>query len=157
LSSTHEELNARLEQLERDFRDFSSEVSASMRTRGPEGSALHRISLTAWLQISGPTFATLVFGFTLLWNAQQVQTGSMLEVQRSIGRLEGSITGLDARIEGLDARMQGLDSRMQGLDTRLERLDARVGSLEGSINRLDARIDKLGNAVDALAERLGSS
>lgn len=83
----------------------------------------------AWLQISGPTFATLVFGFTLLWNAQQAQTGNLLEFQRSVGRLEGSINGLDAR----------------------------VGSLEGSISRLDARIDKLGNAVDALAKRLGSS
>ncbi len=90
----------------------------------------------AWLQISGPTFATLIFGFSLLWNAQQAQTASLLEVQRSVGRLEGSIT----------------------------RLDARVGSLEGSINRLDARIDKLdgridelGSAIDALAKRLGSS
>ena len=90
---------------------------------------MNRISLLAWLQISGPTFATLVFGFTLLWNAQQAQTGNLLELQGSVGRLEGSINGLDAR----------------------------VGSLEGSISRLDARIDKLGNAVDALAKRLGSS
>jgi outer membrane murein-binding lipoprotein Lpp len=136
VATTSEDLSSRLDRLERDFRDFSSEVSASMRTRGQGDSSLHRISLMAWLQISGPTLATLVFGFSLLWNAQQAQTSGMLEIQRSVGRLEGSITGLDAR----------------------------VGSLEGSINRLDARIDKLdskidklGNAVDALAKRLGSS
>lgn len=83
----------------------------------------------AWLQISGPTFATSIFGFSLLWNAQQAQTASLVEVQRSVGRLERSITGLHAR----------------------------VGSLEGSINRLDGRIDELGSAIDALAKRLGSS
>ena len=90
---------------------------------------MQRISLVTWLQISGPTFAALAFGFAVLWNAQQAQTGSLLELQRSMGRLEGSINGLDTR----------------------------VGSLEGSIGNLDARIDKLGDAVDALAKRLGSS
>jgi chromosome segregation ATPase len=97
---------------------------------------VNRISLVAWLQITGPTFVTLVFGFTLLWNAQQAQSGNLLELQRTVGRLEGSISGLDSRIEGLDTRIQGLDSRIQGLDLR---------------------IDKLGDAVDALAKRLGPS
>ena len=90
---------------------------------------MSRISFLAWLQITGPTFVTMVLGFTLLWNAQQAQAGSLIELQRSVGRLEGSISGLDARIEGLDSRIQGLD----------------------------VRIDKLGDAIDALAKRLGSS
>jgi hypothetical protein len=97
---------------------------------------MNRISFVAWLQITGPTFETMMLGFTLLWNAQQAQSGSLLEVQRSMGRLEGSIRGLDARIEGLDTRMQGIDARLQGLD---------------------ARIDKLGDAVNAPARRLGPS
>jgi septal ring factor EnvC (AmiA/AmiB activator) len=133
-----------LDRLERDFRDLATAVSGSLRRRDPRGeSAVNRISLVSWLQISGPTFAVLVFGFTVLWNAQQAQTGSLLEVQRSMGRLEGSIDGLDARVGSLEGSIHGLD--------------ARVGSLEGSIHGLDARIDKLGNAVDALAKRLGSS
>jgi peptidoglycan hydrolase CwlO-like protein len=122
--------------LERDFRNFSSEVSASMRARSHGDAALNRISLLAWLQISGPTFATLVFGFTVLWNAQQAQTANMLEIQRSVGRLEGSISGLDARVGRLEGSIQGLDAR---------------------IDKLDGRIDKLANAIDALAKRLGSS
>jgi hypothetical protein len=126
VTSTQEDLRTRLDRLERDF---SSEVSASMRARGHGDSALNRISLLAWLQISGPTFATLLFGFTLLWNAQEAQIGSLLEVPRSAGRLEGWIHGLDARIGQLDAR----------------------------IERLDARIDKLGDAIDTLAKRVGSS
>ena len=135
--STHEELDVRLERLERDFRELSTAVSSSLRRRDQRGdSAVNRISLGAWLQITGPTFVTMVLGFTLLWNAQQAQSGNLLELQRSVGRLEGSISGLDARIEGLDTRIQGLDSRIQGLDLR---------------------IDKLGDAVDALAKRLGSS
>ena len=92
-------------------------------------SAVNRISLVAWLQITGPTFVTLAIGFRLLWNAQQAQSGSLLALQRTVGRLKGPISGLDARIEGLDSRMQGLDGR----------------------------IDKLGDAIDALAKRLGSS
>ena len=119
-----------------------------MRTRGQVDSALNRISLMAWLQISGPTFATLVFGFTLLWNAQQAQTGSMLEVQRSVGRLEGSISGLDARVVASRVR-SAVWMRASSGSTRGSQLEAR--------STLDARIDKLGNAVDALAKRLGSS
>jgi outer membrane murein-binding lipoprotein Lpp len=136
VATTTEDLSSRLDRLERDFRDFSSEVSASMRTRSQGDSTLNRISLMAWLQISGPTFATLVFGFTLLWNAQQAQTGNLLELQRSVGRLEGSINGLDARVGSLEGSISRLDAR---------------------IDKLDSRIDKLGNAVDALAKRLGSS
>ena len=114
-----------------------------MRTRRQGDSALHRISLLAWLQISGPTFATLIFGFSLLWNAQQAQTASLVEVQRSVGRLEGSITGLHARVGSLEGS--------------INRLDARIDKLDGRLEKLDGRIDELGSAIDALAKRLGSS
>lgn len=96
---------------------------------------MNRISFGAWLQITGPTFATLVLGVSLLWNAQQVTHANLLEIQRGVGRLEGSLNGLDARIEGLDTRIRGLDARLQGLDTRLE---------------------QLGDAVNRLAQRVGA-
>jgi outer membrane murein-binding lipoprotein Lpp len=153
VASTQEDLSARLDRLERDFRVFSSEVSASMRTRGD---ALNRISLMAWLQISGPTIATMVFGFTLLWNAQQAQTSSMLDVQRSVGRLEGSISGLDTRVGRLEGAITGLDTRVGRLEGAITGLDTRVGRLEGAISRLDSKIDKLATAIDALTKRLGS-
>jgi hypothetical protein len=85
------------------------------------------ISLASWLQITGPTFATLVVGFTLLWNAQQATTGSLLEVGRSVGRLEGSIGALVARIERLDTRLQGLDARLEQLADAVNTLAKRLG------------------------------
>ena len=32
---------------------------------------MSRISFGSWLQISGPAFAAMLFGFALLWNAQR--------------------------------------------------------------------------------------
>jgi hypothetical protein len=84
------------------------------------------ISFVTWLQISGPTFAAMLFGFFLLWNAQQARSSEILEPTRSMGRLEGSLAGLDARL----------------------------ARLEGAIDRLDDRIDKLSAAVDKLADRV---
>jgi peptidoglycan hydrolase CwlO-like protein len=144
MASNLEELDVRLGRLEHDLLELSATVaSRSMRQDRRGDSAMSRISLAAWLQISGPTFITMVFGFTLLWNAQQAQSGALLEVQRSVGRLEGSISGLDSRIQGLDSRIQSLDARIQSLDARIE--------------GLDVRLDKLGDAVNALAKRVGSS
>lgn len=110
---------------------------------------MNRISFTAWLQITGPTFATLLVGFGVLWNAQQVTTGDLLEVQRSMGRLEGALTGLDARIEGLGGRIHGLDQRLESLDSRLRDFDLGLQSL-------DVRLDELGDAVNLLTKRLGA-
>jgi methyl-accepting chemotaxis protein len=158
VASTNEDLHSRLDRLERDLREISG--------RGP---AMNQISLAGWLKLSGPTFATMVFGFTLLWSAQQANTAQILELSRSssaqimelsrsssaqilevsraVGRLEGAIPPLEASISGLDARVGRLE-------TAVTSLDGRVARLEDAITRLDTRIDKLGTAVDKLAERV---
>jgi uncharacterized coiled-coil protein SlyX len=147
VASTNEDLHSRLDRLERDLREISA--------RGP---AMNQISLAGWLKLSGPTFATMVFGFTLLWSAQQANTAQIMELSRSssaqimevsraVGRLEGALPPLQASISGLDARVGRLE-------TAVTSLDGRVARLEDAITRLDTRIDKLGTAVDKLAERV---
>jgi uncharacterized coiled-coil protein SlyX len=166
VASTNEDLTSRLDRLERDFREVSRR----------DGS-MNQISLVGWLKISGPTFATMVFGFTLLWSAQQANTAQIMEISRSssaqlmevsrsssaqilevsraVGRLEGALPPLQASISGLDARVGRLETAVTALDGRVARLDDAVTRLDGRIDKLDARIDKLGTAIDKLAERVG--
>jgi hypothetical protein len=89
---------------------------------------MNRISFAAWVRISGPTFAAMVFGFALLWNQQQAASAQLLELSRSMGRLEGSIAGLERS----------------------------VASMEQSITALGVRIDELGASVDRLSERVAA-
>jgi chaperonin cofactor prefoldin len=130
----HEELGSRLDRLERSVRELSVRLSRAER-RG--GSAMSRISFVGWLQISGPTFAAMVFGFALLWNAQQMTSAQVLDLGRTLGRLEGSIDGVDRSLEALDSRIETLDIRMGTLDSRIEKLGA-------SVERLGERISELG-------------
>jgi len=136
MATTHEDLSLRLDRLEHDVRALSSAVAR------PVGRAtVNDLSFRGWLKISGPTLAVMAFGFGLLWSGQQAHSAQLLEVSRTMGRLEGAITGLDARLESLDRRFDQFDARLGQLDARLE--------------QLDARIDKLGTAVDNLADRVG--
>ena len=132
-----EGFGARLDRLEHDVRELSARLS---RGDGPGAFALSRISFVGWLQVSGPTFAAMVLGFTLLWNAQQLTSAQMLEHGRALGQLEGALGALDARI--------GL------LEGTLGALDARIGRLEGTLGALDARIERLGESVERLGERI---
>ena len=81
-----------------------------------------RISFVAWLRISGPTFAAMVFGFALLWNAQQVTSAQVVDVARSLGRLEGSLDGVDRRLEALDMRIDRLGASVERLGERISEL-----------------------------------
>jgi len=129
MATTHEDLSFRLDRLEHDVRALSSALAR------PVGSAtMNDLSFRGWLRISGPTFAVMVFGFGLLWSAQQAFSAQLLEVSRTLGRLEGAITGLDARVQTLEGAVTRLDER---------------------IDHLDIRIDRLGAAVDKLADRVG--
>jgi len=103
---------------------------------------LDRIGFSVWLQITGPTFATMVFGFALLWNGQQVLAEQQLEHSRSLGRLEGVLDGMQRLV--------------QGLDRSVARVESSITRVEGSITALDARIDKLGTSVDRLSESIGT-
>jgi hypothetical protein len=88
-----------------------------------------RISLVDWLRISGPTFAAMVFGFALLWNAQQVTSAQVIDVARTLGRLEGTLDGVDRRLEALDARLGRLDARLDRLGASVEQLGERISEL----------------------------
>lgn len=57
--------------------------AAAWRTRH----AWERIPFSAWLKISGPTFAVMALGFTALWNAQQATTQRIMELQESLQRI----------------------------------------------------------------------
>jgi prefoldin subunit 5 len=158
MAATQDEIDARLNRLERDFQELASAVSGALGKRAARtDAAMNRISFGTWLQITGPTFATMVLGFSLLWNAQQVTHANLLEIQRVVGRLEGSLNGLDARIEGLDARIESLDARIESLDARIESLDARIVGLDARLQTLDTRLEHLADAVSRLAQRVGSS
>lgn len=162
MASNHEDLTFRLDRLEHDLQELATSMTPPPAT-APRDLA-EQISFRAWMRISGPTLAVMVFGFTLLWNAQQVANAQMLEMSRSLGRLEGAIDRLesrmdafdarlvqfdrrlgqfDQRLEGFDARLEALDDRMDAFDVRLESLDVRLASLETTIGKLDASVDKL--------------
>jgi hypothetical protein len=110
----------RLDRLERNVRELSARLSRAER-RG--GSAMGRISFVSWLQISGPTFAAMVMGFALLWNAQQVATAQLSEHGRMLGRLEGAIDGVDRSLESLDLRIERLGGSVERLGERISELD----------------------------------
>jgi chaperonin cofactor prefoldin len=122
MTSSHEageELGSRLDRLESDFRKLASRVSRAER----EGdSAMSRISFVDWLRISGPTFAVMVFGFALLWNAQQTTSAQVVDVARTFGRLEGTLDGVDRRLEALDARLDRLGASVERLGERISEL-----------------------------------
>lgn len=101
------------------------------------------LSFTTWLQITGPTFAALVAGFTLLWTQSQTLSAQMLEVTRTLGRLDGSLAGLDARVGRLEATLERLDDRLDRLDDRLDALDSSLGKLDRTIEGLTAAILRL--------------
>lgn len=83
----------------------------------PSADPLARISFAGWLKLSGPTFAVMVLGFTLLWNAQQATNAQMLELSRTSGRLEGSIDRLDASIAELRDEVRRLSDRVDCLES----------------------------------------
>ena len=122
MTSSHEapeELGSRLDRLERNVRELSVRLSRAERQAG---SAMSRISFVGWLQISGPTFAAMVFGFALLWNAQQATSEQVLELGRTLGRLEGSIDGVDRSLEALDSRLERLGAGVERLGERISEL-----------------------------------
>jgi hypothetical protein len=111
--------DSRLDRLERDFRELASRVSRAERQGD---SAMGRISFVDWLRISGPTFAAMIFGFALLWNAQQATSAQVIDMARTLGRLEGSLDGVDRRLEALDARIERLGATVERLGERISEL-----------------------------------
>jgi len=127
--ATTEDFSARLERLEHGFAEIADAMNRP--SAHPSEDPLARISLAAWLKLSGPTFAVMVFGFTLLWNAQQATSAQMLEMSRTMGRLEGAIERLDGSMERLEGSMERLDGSIVELRGEVRRLSERVDRLEG--------------------------
>ena len=123
-----EDFGARLERLEHHFAELADAMNRP--STQPSADPLARISLAAWLKVSGPTFAVMVFGFTLLWNAQQTTNAQMLELSRTTGRLEGAIERLEGSMERLESSMEQLDGSIHGLRDAVRVLSERVDRLE---------------------------
>jgi len=117
-----EDFGARLERLEHHFAELADAMNRP--STQPSADPLARISLAAWLKVSGPTFAVMVFGFTLLWNAQQTTNAQMLELSRTTGRLEGAIERLESSMEQLDGSIHGLRDAVRVLSERVYRLES---------------------------------
>ncbi len=156
MPANHEELTLRLERLEHDLQELAMAMSQPPRAQDPTGPAdlADRISFRAWMRISAPTFAVMVMGFTLLWNAQLIANEQLMETSRSLGRLDGAIDRLDERMETFDARLESFDQRMESFDARLESFDQRLDQFGGRLDRLDGTIDRLAVAVEKLHEKL---
>jgi peptidoglycan hydrolase CwlO-like protein len=137
VSHTIDQLADRLDRLERDLREVSVAVTRS-RQQPPDRSTriLERVSFVAWLELTGPTFATLVLGFALLWNSLQATNAQMLEITRTVGRLEGSISALDGSVAGLRTSVSELQSSVGTLQ-------GSVGELRGSVQTLSERVHPL--------------
>lgn len=147
-------LERRMERLETDLEELARTVARPPATSRRDEDPLARISLGAWLRISGPTFAVMLSGFTLLWNAQQATSAQLLEVTRTLGRLDGAITRFEARLDSMDQTLQSMDRSIQSLDASVRSLDQRVDALGERVDALDGRIGSLGESVDRLAARL---
>ena len=93
---------------------------------------MSRIAFGTWLQISGPTFAAMLFGFALLWNAQQATSAQVLDLGRAMGRLEGSIGGVERSIGGVERSIATLNARLERLADSVERLAERVSGAGSS-------------------------
>jgi outer membrane murein-binding lipoprotein Lpp len=130
--SGSDELSLRIERLERDVRRLAEAAGAATRGEDP----VDRLSFRGWLKLSGPTFAVMVFGFGLLWQAQQANTAQLMELSRAtnaqfvelnrtIGRLEGAIAGIEARLGSLETQMSRLSAAIDKLSDRVDRLEAR--------------------------------
>ncbi len=153
MSAQTDELVLRVERLEQDLRELNATVSPSILNRS-QADLADAMSFRAWMRISAPTFAVMVTGFTLLWNAQQANTAQLLETSRSLGRLDAAVSSLEKTTERFDERLDGIDERLAGLDERLAGIDARLGQIDGTLGTLGASVGRLAAAVEKLEARL---
>jgi krueppel-like factor 15 len=172
MSATLEDLASRLRQLERELQELAAAVSHRPST--PDGDLADRISFRAWMRISAPTFAVMALGFPLLWSAQQASSAQMLEMSRSLGRLDGAVASLEAttarvdqrllsidgrlasfdeRLASFDARLASFDERLASFDERLASFDRRLASFDANLATLNRNVERLGRAVEKLESR----
>jgi septal ring factor EnvC (AmiA/AmiB activator) len=137
--STNDDLSVRIERLERDVRRLAEAGPPTRREN-----LVNQLSFLGWLKISGPTFAVMVFGFGLLWQAQQANTAQLMELSRSTNAQIAELSrSTNAQITELSRSM----------NEQFAELNRAIGRLEGAITGLQAAIDKLGERVDRLQDR----
>ncbi len=70
-----DELAERVGRLERLFEE------GGMSDHSDVHSFWSQIPFSAWLKISGPTFAVMALGFGVVWNAQQATTQQLIDLE----------------------------------------------------------------------------
>ena len=137
METTTQDLAARIERLEQEM----------SRARG-NADPLAKISFAGWLKISGPTFAVILVGFTLLWNSQETMRIQMLELH------EATNTRMLELNEATTARMLELHeigaAQILELTRVTGRLEGAIGRLDTSVAELRVEVRRLGERVDAL-------
>lgn len=91
------------------------------------------VSFAAWLKISAPSLVAMAFGFNLLWSGQQTLNANMLQMQQAMGAQLVEVNRTVGRLEEVILRIDGT----------LERLDATVARLEETVEMLSERVDGL--------------
>jgi outer membrane murein-binding lipoprotein Lpp len=156
VETTTQDLAARIERLEQ-----------TMSRAHLNADPFAKISFAGWLKVSGPSFAVMLCGFTLLWNSQESMRSQMLELNGATNtRMLELNEGINARMlelnEGIHVRMlelnEGIHARMLEFQTatnaQLLELTRTTGRLEGAIDRLDSSVAELRVEVRRLGERV---
>ena len=145
METTTQDLAARIERLEQ-----------TMSRAHLNADPFAKISFAGWLKVSGPSFAVMLCGFTLLWNSQETMRSQMLELNGATNtRMLELNEGINARVlelnEGIHARMLEFQT---ATNAQLLELTRTTGRLEGAIDRLDASVAELRVEVRRLGERV---
>ncbi len=115
-----------------------------------------RISFAGWLKVSGPSFAVMLCGFTLLWNSQQTMRSQMLAPDGANNPRMLALNGANnprmlALTEGVHARMLEFQA---ATNAQLLELTRTTGRLAGAMDRLDASVAEMRVEVRRLGERV---
>jgi outer membrane murein-binding lipoprotein Lpp len=141
VETTTQDLAARIERLEQ-----------TMSRAHLNADPFAKISFAGWLKLSGPSFAVMLCGFTLLWNSQETMRSQMLELNGATN------TRMLELHDATDTRMlelhQSSTAQILELSRVTGRLEGAIGRLESSIDRLDASVAELRVDVRRLGERV---
>ena len=141
METTTQDLAARIERLEQ-----------TMSRAHLNADPFAKMSFAGWLKLSGPSFAVMLCGFTLVWNSQETMRSQMLELN---GATNTRMLDLN---ESTNARMLELHesstAQILELSRVTGRLEGAIGRLESSIDRLDASVAELRVVVRRLGERV---
>lgn len=77
--------------------------------------------------------------------------GTIKEILRSLGRIEGTISGLAQRMEALEEKVSDYNERLTRIEGKLDNgIKARIDSLDRNIEETKEWIDDVDKTVDTL-------